>query len=258
MQLHKNYLIGMVHLPSLLSYENFQGMSGIIDKALRDLYSLEQSGFDAVLVDNEYDYPCTEFATPAQVASFSVVANEVTRHAHLPVGVQMMLNDWESSITIAKAVDAQFTRIDVFVDDMTCRWGTIRGNAAKIMKFKRKFYPELMVFTDIQAKCKNMIDINKTLEESAQEAMDHGSDAIVVTGSNDGIETPLKRLETVRKYVGDFPLLVGGGLNEHNASKQLKIADGAIVGTSIKTGEYVDSVKASRLRKNVPYTPDEA
>lgn len=41
MELKKNFLIGMIHLPPLLSYDQFQGMQRSINKALEDLHTLD-------------------------------------------------------------------------------------------------------------------------------------------------------------------------------------------------------------------------
>ena len=60
-------------------------------------------------------------------------------------------------------------------------------------------------------------------------------DAIVTTGKGTGVEAPTKKLEEFKKYMNNFPLIVGTGLNNLNAYKQLKIADGAIVGSYFKS-----------------------
>lgn len=110
-----NILIGMIHLPPLLSIKGFSGVEKAVAKALADLSALEKAGFDAALIENDNDKPHTEFANEAQIASFSVIANEVCKNAKITIGVQMMLNDWRASFAIAKAAGAKFTRLDVFV-----------------------------------------------------------------------------------------------------------------------------------------------
>src|SRR3989338_422114 len=96
-------LLGMIHLPPLLSIEGFPGMKKTIAKALADLSALEKAGFDGALIENDDDKPHTEFANEAQVASFSIIANEVCKYARIPIGVQVMLNDWRASFEIARA-----------------------------------------------------------------------------------------------------------------------------------------------------------
>jgi len=61
-------------------------------------------------------------------------------------------------------------------------------------------------------------------------------DAIVTTGSGTGIETPVQKLKEYKKIMGDFPLIVGAGVNPDNAYEQSQIADGCIVGSCFKRG----------------------
>lgn len=242
----KNILIGMIHLPPLLSIKGFSSMEEIIKKALADLDKLERAGFDAVLVENDNDQPHTEFANEAQIASLSIIAREVCKKAKIPVGVQMMLNDWKSSFAIAKATGAVFTRLDVFVDDVTCQWCEIHPNPKEIMAYKNNMYPELLVLTDIQVKYKTMIK-PRLLTSSAKLAIDKGSDGLIITGEATGVETPLLRIKEVRKKFRKFPIFVGAGVSEFNIKEQLSFANGAIVGSSIKTGNNIDLEKAKKL-----------
>ena len=62
------------------------------------------------------------------------------------------------------------------------------------------------------------------------------ADAIVVTGEGTGKETPLDKIKRFREKIGDFPLVVGAGVDSYNVMGQLKIADGAIIGSYFKKG----------------------
>jgi len=236
----------MIHLPPLLSMNGFFSVEEITEKALTDLRSLEKAGFDGVLIENDNDKPHAEFANEAQIASFTIIANEVCRQARIPVGVQMMLNDWRSSFVIAKAVGAKFTRLDVFVDHVTCKWCEINPNPKKIIAFKNKIYPELLLLTDIQVKYKKMI-IPRPLIQSAKLAIANKSDGLVITGSATGVETPIVKIKDVRNKFPQFPIFVGAGINENNILEQLSVANGAIIGSSIKKGERIDLGKAKKI-----------
>lgn len=61
-------------------------------------------------------------------------------------------------------------------------------------------------------------------------------DALVVTSEATGQPTDLAKVERFRRRAGDTPLLIGAGMTEHNASDQLHLADGAIVGSWLKEG----------------------
>ena len=244
----KNILIGVIHLPPLVSQIGSPGKSALIEKALKDLGALENAGFDGALLENDNDKPHTEFASAAQVESLSGIAHAVVAQAKIPVGVQMMLNDWMASIDIAKETGAAFTRLDVFVDHVMCEWGEIHPDPHVIQSYRDKTCPGLLLLTDIQVKYKTMIE-TRPLVDSAKEAIVCGSDVIIVTGSATGVETPTEKINTVRDSISDFPLFIGAGVDVSNAKMQLAIADGAIVGTSIKTGDYIDTEKATALKK---------
>ncbi len=59
-------------------------------------------------------------------------------------------------------------------------------------------------------------------------------EAIVTTGDGTGIETPLDKLKQYKRLLGEFPLIVGAGVNLKNVHGQLSIADGAIIGSYFK------------------------
>ena len=66
-------------------------------------------------------------------------------------------------------------------------------------------------------------------------------DAFVVTSDATGQETDLDKVRRFRALTGGhFPLLIGAGLTSANASEQLALADGAIVGSFFKDS-YVDT-----------------
>ncbi|MCX6712968.1 MAG: BtpA/SgcQ family protein [Candidatus Vogelbacteria bacterium] len=245
-----NILIGMIHLPPLMSVAGFPGMDRSVAKALADLRALEVAGFDGALIENDDDKPHTEFANNAQVASFTAIANEVCQKAKIPIGVQMMLNDWQASLAIAKAVGASFTRLDVFVDHVTCEWGEINPDPRKIVAYKEKICPGVLLLTDLQVKYKKMVK-SRSLSDSAALAIKSGSDGLIVTGEATGKETPIEKVVEVKKRFPDFPVFIGAGINTKNIRDQFKIADGAIVGTSIKNGNKISYHKARLLKSRL-------
>lgn len=242
----QNILIGMIHLPTLLPVYSSKKLKWIIEQALADLKNLEKAGFDAVLIENDNDKPHTELATPIQIANFTQIAKQVCAQAKIPVGVQIMLNDWKASFLVAKAVGAKFTRLDVFVDHVTCDWCEINPNPKEIIKFKNKVYPKLLLLTDVQVKYKKMVK-KRSIIESASLAIKNKTDGLVITGIATGAETPIRKLQNVRVNFVGFPIFVGAGINEKNILKQLSIANGAIVGSSIKTKGRIDFIKAQKL-----------
>jgi hypothetical protein len=89
----------------------------------------------------------------------------------------------------------------------------------------------------------------KTISESAREAIKNGSDAIIITGKWTGDAPNVDDLDEARKTVGkDFPILIGSGATKENANLLLKYATGIIVGTSLKTGKILSKEEEVNLK----------
>ncbi|HPW53606.1 MAG TPA: BtpA/SgcQ family protein, partial [Erysipelotrichaceae bacterium] len=73
----------------------------------------------------------------------------------------------------------------------------------------------------------------KSLKEDLEIAKKR-CDAVCVTQDRTGEETSLERIIEFKKELNDFPLIVAAGVTKDNAKKQLKYADGAIIGSYFK------------------------
>lgn len=240
-------LIGVIHLPALPGYEVSPGMETIISKALADLKTLEKAEFNGVLVENDGDHPPHIGASKQVTKQFGKVMEIVIQKAHVPVGLEI-LYDMPGTVKLAAKVKAQFVRLDVFVDSGITRYGpTVFAEPKKIVEIKKKLYPELLLFTDVQVKHLAMLDKSKSLETSIKSAVASGSDGVIVTGIWTGKEPTSKDCITAKKNAGDIPVFIGSGLSSKNADKFLSILDGGIVASSIKKGEYIDLKKAKEL-----------
>ena len=89
------------------------------------------------------------------------------------------------------------------------------------------------------------------LAEVARETVYRGlADALIVTGPSTGSPADPGDLATVKDAVPVVPVLVGSGLDEHNADAFLPLVDGAIVGTSLKVdGETRNPVDRERVER---------
>lgn len=243
-------LIGMIHLPDLPGGQSYLGVSALVEKALIDLDTLQKAGFNSVMVEN-FEKPGFVGATENLKNIFLEVVKAVVKKATVPVGMEIIY-DMPATIKVAYLAGAKFVRLDVFVDDVETRWGKVKSEAKKIQSMRDKLgNGKLVLLTDIHVKHAKLLS-EKTLEESALEAITYGSDGIIITGNWTGLEPDIEEIRQVKSIVRDnLPVLVGSGLNISNIQKLISLADGAIVGTSIKTGKYVDYEKARTLVKFV-------
>ncbi len=76
------------------------------------------------------------------------------------------------------------------------------------------------------------------------------ADGIIVSGAATGRAPALERVREAREAAGNAPLLLGSGVDAHNAREFLEHASGAIVGTSLKRDGLVSNpVDAERVRR---------
>lgn len=242
----KKPLIGMVHLSSLPGHASYGGMGVLVDKALTELKILEAAGYAGALVENT-DIPGFVGASLQTKRAMEEVVKKLVKHSLIPVGVEIIY-DMPATIEVAYNASAKFVRLDVFVDDVETRWGVVQSEAGKIQKMRGELgNGKLVMLTDIHVKHTKLIS-RKTLKQSTLEAVKYGSDAVIVTGDWTGVEPDIGEIKLVKSVLkDDLPVLMGSGLSIDNVEKLFAIADGGIVGTSIKSGGQLDYLKAREL-----------
>jgi TPP-dependent indolepyruvate ferredoxin oxidoreductase alpha subunit len=68
------------------------------------------------LIENDINQPHTMVSGAEVHAAMTRVTREVVARARVPIGVEVLLNDWRASLAIASATGASFIRMDFFVD----------------------------------------------------------------------------------------------------------------------------------------------
>ncbi|MFN8570743.1 MAG: BtpA/SgcQ family protein [Gemmatimonadaceae bacterium] len=241
-------LIGMIALPPLPGYPAFRSMDALVGVALDDLAALEAGGVDGVLVENDFDQPHTLVGGAEIIAAMTRVTHEVVRRARVPVGIEVLLNDWRGSLAVASASGARFIRLDFFVDRVRSKLGVIEPEPEAILAYRSRILADsVQIFADLQVKYTTMVDGPKSISQSATEAANAGADAVIVTGTETGIGPSVADLTSAK---GVLPVLIGSGLSPHNAAELVPHADGFIVGTSMRSGggrEATDRVVRSRV-----------
>lgn len=238
----KKAIIGMVHLLPLPGTPGFDGnMEKIYEQALKDTKALEDGGVTALMVENFGDTPYGKKLDLAQSTALAAVAAVVKQNTNLPVGIDAAFCDYETALACAKAVGADFVRLAVFVDTVACFAGIMEPCARDAVYYRKQIGAEnVKIFADIQVKYTHMLIPSISIEESAAVAVSSGADAVIVTGSHTGGETPIDAVKRVKNVV-NVPVIVGSGVKTANIKEQMGIADGAIVGSSLKIDGVVSN-----------------
>jgi uncharacterized protein len=248
----KKLVIGMVHclpLPGTLNYKN--NMDKVISQAIEDAITLEKAGADAIIVENMGDDPFNINLDNIQVTALSVVSALVAEKVNIPIGIDAAMNDYKTALSIAKVINADFIRVPVFVDTVEFYGGIIKPCAREALLYRKSIGAEdIKIFADIQVKHTHMVLPTVSIEDSASAAFSCGADAIIVTGTHIGKETPMEIIEKV-KAMSKIPVIIGSGVNKNNIKKQLEVADGAIIGSSLKVGGKIENPISFELTQEV-------
>ncbi len=247
-------LIGMIHLPPLPGSPRYagDGISMALDSASRDAKTLEDGGIDGLLIENYGDLPFKPTPSdPETVASMTAIGLEISRTVSLPIGVNVLRNGALAAMAIAHAIKARFVRVNVFTEALMTDQGVIEACAHDLIRYRKQLQAEdVQVFADVRSKHAAPL-VSRPLEQSARDTAYRGlADALVVTGARTGEEPDEAQLRLVKESVPDKPILIGSGLTIQNAVKLLGIADGGIVGTTIKKHGMIDEpVEMTRVKE---------
>lgn len=241
-------IIGMVHLRALPGSPGWDGNRDLLVKnALSDAFSLEAGGVNALMIENFSDTPYTATLSLEQSAALASMTALIKAKSSIPTGVDAAFCDYKSAFACALAAGAEFVRLAVFVDTVIGSSGVMYPCCGEALKYRKQIRAEhIKILADIQVKYTHNLLKSVSLEESAANAQACGADSIIVTGSHTGVATPMETIERTRKVV-DIPLIIGSGFNRQNAATQIAVADGAIVGTSLKVQGLVDQGKVADL-----------
>ncbi len=216
----KKPVIGMIHLAGQNGGEK-------VRRALEEILIFENEGINGAIIENYHG------STLDVVAALSRISERGTK---LILGVNI-LKDSYRSFEIANRFGAKFVQFDsVQPTDLML----------DVYDNMRRMYPSVSVLGGVRFKYTR--PTGNPLKKDLNYAMQI-CEAVVTTGEGTGMETPIEKLKDFRRLMGDYPLIVGAGLNAENAYWQLGVADGAIVGSFFKNGDTQKPIDIGRVKK---------
>lgn len=250
-------ILGMVHcwpLPGAPGYTGY-GVDTIVEHAVRDAQALAEGGAHGLIVENMWDIPfrAGPHLPPESIAVHAVVAREVRRAVNLPLGINLVHNGGVALLGIAIAAGASFARVCMLTGAGVWESGSIdEGCAADLLRRRKDLGAEhIKLFADVDKKHSVRfpgIDLATHIEWTRFS----GADALIVSGKMTGDAPDLEKVRRAKELAGDCPLLIGSGADEHNVNSFLSVADGVIVGTSVKEGGVCENpVDRERVRRLV-------
>lgn len=239
-------IVGMLHLLPLKEERGFS-IDEIIDRAQKDMHAIIDWGVDAICIINEGDYPWDICISEYEKVRYKQVAQRIRNETSLPLWVCVLYNDWKATCELAHEIDADFVRIDTFIDDVSSDAGVISAQPESIIAMKEVLCPDIQLFVDIHPKYKKVLSW-RSLEESIQAALRYPIDGIIITGNKTGEAPLLEQLELIKQHFPNVCILAWSGITAENAQAFYMYINGAFIGTAFKNEEErVDTKKVSQI-----------
>lgn len=247
-------VIGMVHawpMPGAPGYDG-KGVDAIVEHAVQDARAIERGGCDGLIVENMWDIPfrAGPHIQPESIAAHAVVARAVREAVKIPMGINLVHNGGVALLGIAIASGAQFIRVCMFTGAGVWDAGSIdEGCAADLMRRRKDLGAEhIKILADVDKKHSVRfpgIDLATHIEWTRF----FGADGMIVSGRMTGDAPALDKVREAKRLAGDTPILLGSGTDASNVGAFLSVADGIIVGSSIKEqGDICRPVDVERVR----------
>ena len=252
-------IIGMVHLPALPGsplYAAAGGMDAVRDWVKRDLHALQAGGIHAVMFCNENDRPYQLDADPASVAGVADVVAACRAELSVPFGVDVLW-DPKATIAVAAATGASFAR-EIFAGAFAGDFGLWTRTAGDAFRYRRALNAEhVRLLFNINAEFAAPIAPRPIADLARSVVFSSSPDAVCVSGGITSQAVAASDLEQVAAAIGGrgVPILINTGFRAELAAAQLALADGAVVGSSLKedgiTWNRVDPARVRTLMRAV-------
>ena len=246
-------LIAMCHLPALPGrprYDVAAGMDAVISSLARDIGALQDAGVDGLLFCNENDIPYQLHVGPEVAAAMAAAIVAVRGDVRVPFGVNILW-DAKATLAVAAAVGASFVR-EVFTGVYESDMGLFAPAFGDLAGYRHMIGADhVALFANITPEFSRSVSA-RPVADRARGAAYMGVDALLISGAQAGISADYEDLREAKAAVSEIPVIANTGVNHENVIELLGVADGAIVGTSLKVdGSTWNAVDPERARRMV-------
>ena len=241
---HKKVVIGLVHLLPLPGTPFFEpgNTERALDKAVRDAAALSQGGADGCLVQTvDRAYPTGDEADYARVAEATPPTFQI--------GVQIMVNALKASAAVAAVCGGSFLRCTALVGATVTPSGIVEANPLDFLTYRAGIGGAgLKLIAEVESMHFHWMG-NRPVAEVARTAARMGADAVEVAHPDEEVSNRLVR--DIKNAHPHIPVILGGHTNHENAARRLAQADGAFVGSCLKSSAWDSEIDVERVREYV-------
>jgi membrane complex biogenesis BtpA family protein len=249
---HDKPVIAMAHIPALPGtprYDATLGIDGMIERLRPDVENLVAGGVDALMFCNEDDRPYSFQAGMEQVAAMTRIITEL-RPQGLPFGVDYLW-DPAAALCMAHATGADFMRevlSGVYESDM----GLWAPDAASVLRLRHNIGADrIRILFNVAPEFCSPLGTRSVAQRARSAVVSSLADGILISGPMAGAEADYGAIAEAKEAVGpEVPVLLNTGARASNVADYLRVADGVIVGSSLKVDGYTwNPVDPARVRE---------
>lgn len=226
-------VIGMVHIGALPGTPLFDPELDLLAAARADLIALQNAGFDAVMFGNENDRPYEFEVDRASTATMAALIGQLKSEISVPFGVNVL---WDpmSTVALGAATGAAFVR-EIFTGTYASDMGLWAPDAGRAMRYRDRLgRSDMAMLYNVSAEFACSLDQRPLPDRARSAVFSSIPDAVLVSGQITGEAAALSDLEAVKSVLPDTPVLANTGVKHETVADVLKVADGCIVGSSLK------------------------
>ncbi len=245
-------VIGMVHIGALPGSPLFDPAIDLYAAARADLLALQAAGFDAVMFGNENDRPYELQVDTASTATMAAIIGQLKPEIRVPFGVNVL---WDpmSTIALGAATGAAFVR-EIFTGSYAPDMGPWTPDAGKAMRYRDRLgRSDMAMLYNVSAEFAHSLDQRPLADRARSAVFSSIPDAVLVSGQSTGEAAALSDLEAVKAVLPDTAVMANTGVKHETVADVLSIADGCIVGSSLKvdgdTWKAIDPDRAADFMK---------
>ncbi len=182
-------------------------------------------------------------------AAMAAAGRAIRAAVKLPIGFNVLRNDARAALALCAACNGTFIRVNVHTGAMLTDQGLIEGHAYETLRYRQQLCPQTKIFADVLVK--HAVPLSDwSIEDAARDTLERGlADALIISGVSTGMAADLSDVERVRRSCSSAKILLGSGVTLANIRDFLPLADGFIVGTSLKRdGKISNPVDPKRVR----------
>lgn len=241
-------VIAMVHLPALPGTPLHGGsMDEVLGSARADLRALQAAGVDAVMFGNENDRPYELSVDTASTAAMAWTIGALASEIEVPFGVNVL---WDpmATMALAAATGAAFVR-EIMTGAYASDMGLWSPNAGAALRYRDRLGSSAAVLMNVSAEFAHSLDRRPLPDRARSAVFSSIPDAVLVSGQITGEAARMEDLEAVKAVLPDTPVLANTGVKHDTVADVMRVADGCVVGSSLKVdGDTWSAVDPDRAK----------